>query len=171
MLLGSDSLLFFFPVVIAYLCPCPLLTPLCLCLQDFARDHEGGSAVFLEVFSLLVLLWWVSWLLCWRCFSGCLNKKRCSLNLLKKVSNKFVQDTLPATEFRRDVPESSARNVQDVMFKNLSQETCWTTLTEGSRWSAHHFASPYDILFNTLFASESMYRELLGHHCWTFVFL
>ena len=40
----------FFPVVIlACLCPCPLLTPLCLCLQDFARDHEGGSAVFLEV--------------------------------------------------------------------------------------------------------------------------
>ena len=52
MLLGSDSLLGFFPFVIACLCPRPLLTPLCLCLQDFARDDEGGSAVFLEVFSL-----------------------------------------------------------------------------------------------------------------------
>lgn len=29
----------------------------------------------------------------------------------------------------------------------------------------------YDMLFNALFASESMYRELLGHHCWTYIWL
>ena len=85
----------------------PLLT-LCLCLQEFARDHEGGSAVFVGVFGGFldcgvdgVLVVVVNVL-----------KKRRSLNLLKKVSKKVVQDTLQCKKrTRHDVQESFPRNL------------------------------------------------------------